>query len=330
MSFVNKTFLITEIDDFIGLRAAQMAKQQGMKVRGLLSSSAKIEEIEALGIEIFSGSVTDKDALAIATEGVDIVFHTATVKQEAGSLEHFRQVNVAGTINAAKAAKQAGVKTFVHLSSTLVYGFKYPEQVTETQALSKQNNPFCQSKIESEKEVLKFNSPDFGVIILRAGDVYGPGAVTWVLRPLQLMQQKKFVLIDGGKGINNHVYVDNLIDSVFLAIENEAYGEVFNITDGYSTTWKDYYTKLGAVTGLGKPTVSMPAFLVKLAIQRQGKEAAMKPEAIDFVTRPHTYSIAKARQVLGYEPRISLDEGMAKTAAWLRENNFLQPVSVGN
>jgi len=79
--------------------------------------------------------------------------------------------------------------------------------------LADENNPYCQTKIEAEKEVLKLNKPDqpenFGVIVIRAGDVYGPGSIPWIVRPVQMMQQKLFAYANDGKGVMNHLYVDN-------------------------------------------------------------------------------------------------------------------------
>ena len=323
MNIKNKTLLITGIGDPIGLRAAEMAMTRGIKVHGLEHSPEKAKKAEELGIRVFIGSTTDEEALKRACKGADIVFHTESVAEESGSIEFFRQVNVGGTSNTARQARQAGAMTFVHLSSVMVYGFSFPKQVTEDGPLRGENNPFCQTKIESENEVLQFNnSTDFGVIIIRPGDVYGPGAFTWVVRPLQLMRKKKFVLVDEGRWISNHVYVDNLIDGVFLAVEKEAYGEAFNITDGYQTTWKEFYTRLAEIGNMPKPVASVPAFLAKNIARIQGG-FDISPEAINFITRRHAYSIEKARCILDYEPRINLDEGMARTAKWLQNNSNL-------
>jgi nucleoside-diphosphate-sugar epimerase len=139
------------------------------------------------------------------------------------------------------------------------------------------------------------------------------------------MQQKAFVLVDGGRGIMNHLYIDNLVDGLFLALEQNAYGEAFNLTDGYETSWKEFYLRLAEIGGLPKP-ISMPAFLVRKAAQLKQKEVDISPAAIDFVTRPHAYSIEKAQQVLNFVPRVGLDEGMARTAAWLKNCNLSNAV----
>jgi nucleoside-diphosphate-sugar epimerase len=328
MKLNEKTLLITEIGNFVGLRAAEMAIAQGMKVRGLQSSPEQAQAVKDLAIPVVIGSTTETDTLAEACQDIDIVFHTESVIDAGGSIERFRQVNVGGTINIAKAAKNAGVKTFIHLSSVMVYGFKFPDQIGEEGSLRGENNPFCQTKIEAEIELLKYNDPpNFGVIIIRAGDVYGPGALSWIIQPLELMQKKQFFLVDGDRNIFNHVYVDNLIDAVFLAAEKESYGEAFNITDGTQTTWQEFYTRLATIAEQPKPS-SMPAFAIKAIAKTVGKQLGVLPETVDFISRSHSYSIAKARHVLGYQPHVDLDEGMMRTAVWLENNNLVKPISV--
>jgi nucleoside-diphosphate-sugar epimerase len=226
------TILISGIDGFIGLRTAELALAQGMKVRGLQSSAVIADKLQKLGVEVMIGSITDFSIAQKACQGVDIVLHTTELAEEVGSIKHFREINVKGTINMAKAAQNDGVKTFIHLSSAAVYGFNYPNYVTEAETLCADNNPYCQTKIEAEEALLQLNtSGDFGIIIIRPGDIYGPESIPWIVRPLQMMRQKLFVYVNDGKGVMNHVYIDNLIDAIFLAITKKAHGEIFNITD---------------------------------------------------------------------------------------------------
>ncbi|WP_414542952.1 NAD-dependent epimerase/dehydratase family protein [Nostoc sp. CCY0012] len=329
MNLQNKTLLITGIDEFIGLRAAELAIAQGMKVRGIQSSADNNQTVQNLGIEVIVGSITDAAVAQKACQGVDIVLHTAQMAQEAGSIKEFRAVNVGGTVNMAKAAKNAGVRTFVHLSSVMVYGFNYPDGITETGPLSGENNPYCQTKIEAETELLPLNAPpDFGIIIIRAGDVYGPGSISWVIRPILMMRQKLFAYANDGKGIINHVYIDNLIDAIFLAIEKEAYGEIFNITDGQSTSWKEYFLQLAAMENLSAP-MSLPKEEMKLflKLRAQGqklfrKKADILPESVDFMSRPYAYSIAKAQNLLNFQPKIDLEKGLHYTQEWLNKTDI--------
>ncbi|MDH6083549.1 NAD-dependent epimerase/dehydratase family protein [Umezakia ovalisporum] len=329
MNLQDKTLLITGIDEFIGLRAAELAVAQGMKVRGLQTSTEVNKTAQNLGIEIIVGNIIDANIAQKACQGVNVVLHTAQIAQETGTIKEFHTVNVGGTVNMAKAAKNAGVKTFVHLSSVLVYGFNYADGITEAGTLSGENNPYCQTKIEAETELLPLNSPpDFGVIIIRAGDVYGPGSIPWVVRPILMMRQKLFAYANDGQGVMNHVYVDNLIDAVFLAIEKERYGEIFNITDGEKTSWKEYFIRLAAMAGLAAP-MSLPKDEMKLflKLRAQGqklfrKKADILPESVDFMSRPHAYSIVKAQNLLDYKPKIDLEHGLRITQEWLQNNDI--------
>ncbi|MBE9038617.1 NAD-dependent epimerase/dehydratase family protein [aff. Roholtiella sp. LEGE 12411] len=329
MNIKNKTLLITGIGGFIGLRTAELALAQGMKVRGLQHSVDKAKKAEKLGAQVILGSVTDPVICQKACQGVDIVLHTVSVGKEGGSLDHFREVNVGGTINMAKTAREAGVKSFVYLSSVMVYGFNYRDRITEEGPLCGENNVYCQTKIEAEEALLQLNAPpDFGIINIRPGDVYGPGSITWIVRPLLLMRQRLFALANGGQGVMNHVYLDNLIEGIFLAIEKEAYGEAFNITDGQETSWKEYFMRLAEIGGVPKP-ISLPASVLqsllwqqKLANKILGKKTDILPDSLGFVTRPYAYSIAKAQSRLTYQPKIDLQEGMRRTQEWLQKTDI--------
>lgn len=329
MNLNNKTLLITGIGGFIGSRTAELAIAKGIKVCGLQDSSDKNKKAQNLGAKVIYGNVTDPATAQKACQGVDIVLHTAEIAKEGGSLDQFREINVNGTINIAQAAKNAGVKTFIHISSVLVYGFNYPDRVTEDGPLCGEKNAYCQTKIEAEKALLELNDPaNFGIIILRPGDVYGPGSIPWIVRPLVMMRQRLFAYANEGRGVINHTYIDNLIDAIFLAIEKETYGEIFNVTDGQETTWKDYFTRLADIAGLPAP-FSLPKDELKLFLQLryQGqklfrKQADILPEVVDFMTRPYAYSITKAQKLLSYQPTVDLEEGMRRTQEWVKKTDI--------
>ncbi|MFM7423429.1 MAG: NAD-dependent epimerase/dehydratase family protein [Elainella sp.] len=332
MNLQDKTLLITGITGFIGSRAAELAQARGIKVRGLVRSPDRATALKDQGIEVVIGDITDPTAAAAACQGVDLVLHTAAMVQIDGDPEAFRRVNQQGALTMAQAAKQQGVQAFVHLSSVMVYGFDYPAYATESAPLRGENNPYCQTKIDSEREVLKLSQPPgaglpgFGVIVIRPGDVYGPNSGAWVVEPLSYMRRKEFALPKLGKGCLNHVYVDNLIDAIFLTLEQEAYGEVFNITDGQQTSCKDYFTKLAAVAGLPAP-ILLPTFLAKFLLQqrikkqqKQGVPIDLPSDSINWMSRPHPYSIQKAQAQLGYQPQVSLEQGMEQIRLWLQSH----------
>jgi nucleoside-diphosphate-sugar epimerase len=314
---------ITGVGGFIGTALAVRARQRGMRVRGLESAPAAARRAELAGVEVMVGDICDAEACSALCAGACVVLHTAAVVREDGPRELFDRVNVGGTRVVAEAARKQGARRFVHLSSVMVYGFQYPRLVTEDGPLRGEGNPYCETKIVSEGAVLDLEQRrTFDVTIIRPGDVYGPGSVPWVVRPFDLLRAGIFVLPSGGRGIVNHVYVDNLVDAVFASIEREASG-TYTVTDGVETTCMQYFTPLARAAGRGSiPTA--PAGLLRpifsataAAFQLVGREPPAARSSVDYLMRPHPYSIEKARRELGYRPAIGFDEGMRRVQRWL-------------
>jgi nucleoside-diphosphate-sugar epimerase len=323
MNLQNKTILITDNTEFVGLRIAQLADQLGVTVRGLARSPQRARDMQNQGIDVRICDYYDADGLANALEGVDIVIHAAQLFMDL-DINQYRK-SIMGTATAiAEATRKAGIKTFVYLSTVIVYGFKYPKQVTEAHDLRCDAYPHAQAMIDTEAAMQQFNHPpEMGVITLRLGDVYGPGTPACVTMPLQNMRQNQFAMPDGGKGKFNHLYIDNCIDALVLALEKEVYGEIFNITDGCETTCKEYFTRLAQLDNLSAP-ISMPGLLMRPLVRtmfeqqkRQGNADAMLSMTVDWMSRSNFYSIEKAQRVLGYQPKVSLDEGMRRVQHWL-------------
>ncbi|PJZ56197.1 NAD-dependent epimerase/dehydratase family protein [Leptospira barantonii] len=325
MKLKGKTVCITGIGGFIGKRLAEIAKEKGIHVRGIELDSRRAEELRKQGFDVVVGSTSDRKALEEAVQGSDYVLHTAAIVREGGSLEEFRKVNVHSSLELAEIAKASGAKGMVHYSSVMVYGFSYPPFITEEGPFRGENNPYCITKIEGESALIRLNDPPkFGVLFIRPGDVYGPGSGPWVVRPIQLMKKGLFSLPNGGKGRINLTYVDNLVEGTLLALEKEEWGEAFNITDGTTMTWKEYFYKLADSAGISKP-FSAPAWVLKCLIVLMsgaykliGKEPPATKEGVNFILREHPVSIEKAKKKLGYQPKITTEEALKKTSDWIK------------
>jgi nucleoside-diphosphate-sugar epimerase len=320
------TIAITGAGGFIGFRLAERALARGWQVRGLELSSQAAARVERLGAWVQTGDVGDEAAGRRLCGGANAIVHTAAIVGEGGDWARYRKVNVEGTRIMARAAKAAGVGRFVHLSSVMVYGFDYPDGVAEDGPLRGENNPYCQTKIESEA-ALREVFPS-GATVIRPGDVYGPGSVPWVVRPLAAMQKSVFILPDGGRGILNHVYVDNLIDAIFAAIDGGVDG-AFNVTDGAPTTFAEYFTRLARLAGK-KRVHTLPAPLLRgivrvvgAAERLLGRPPTALPESVAFINRKGRYSIERAQKRLGYTPAVGLDEGFRRVESWLRAEKLI-------
>lgn len=317
MTHTSTTIAITGIGGFIGLRMAERARANGWTVRGLDLSPAGAERARAAGAEVVVGSVNDAAAVAAALQGADWVFHTAAIVEEDGPRDLYERVNIEGTRTVCNVAQQLGVRRLVHLSSVMVYGFDYPQDVAEDGPVDGQGNVYNDTKLASERVALSFNDPQrLGVIVIRPGDVYGRGSLPWVTRPVQMLRRGVFMLPGRGSGVINHVHVDNLIDGVMLAVDHDAIGEAFNITDGVATRCDAFFAPHARLAGVRRvPTLPTWAVMLLMRLSQpwwrlRGQTPPASPTALRFLLRRHRYSIAKAQARLGYQPRIDLEQGM--------------------
>ncbi|HQI18451.1 MAG TPA: NAD-dependent epimerase/dehydratase family protein [Leptospiraceae bacterium] len=326
MNLKGKTALVAGGAGFIGSHAARRLHELGLRVRILDAGPKPSRGFDEF--EYVQGSVTDRALVDQVMKGVDLVVNAAALVQEGGSFELFRRVNVEGAVRLAESARRSGIKLFVQFSSVMVYGFDYPAMVRETGPFGGNENPYCQTKIEGELALLQMHRPGtFDICIVRPGDVYGPGSVPWVIRPFRLMKSYQFMLVDGGNGTMNHVYIDNLIDAVILLVEKNATGRAYNVTDGGRTTFREYFQRLAREAGRGR-LPSLPynvaravAWAAALPYKLFGRRPEVSADSIPFVTRPHPVSI-EAITALGFVPRVTLDEGIERTMEWLRSVNY--------
>lgn len=328
MDLSGRTAAITGGGGFIGLALAARLRRLGARVRGLDLSPKAAGSLAAIGAEALIGDVTSREDARRLCDAADVVIHTAAIVSEGGDPAPFRRVNVEGVRTIAEAARDAGARRLVHLSSVMVYGFDFPHDVTEDGPLRGEGNPYCETKIESERVVLDLHARgDLEVTVIRPGDVYGPGSIPWVVRPLELMKRRLFVVPE--RGVINQVYVDDLVDGIVRAIERDAVGEAFNLTEGVATPCADYFARLARMIGRDRPPV-VPARVLRplfSAIERGCEALRVEPPAraaaLSFLARPNRYSIEKARRVLGFAPRVDLDEGMRRVERWLLETRPL-------
>lgn len=326
------TALLTGASGFIGSRLSErLATEEGVYVRAMVRNLKKAEWLQKFPLEIVQADLLDLDALRKAVRGCDLVFHCAAMVRETGDRKVFYQTNIEGTKNILKASIEAGVKKFIHFSSVAVYGMNPPNQVDEATPYQPCGNLYCDTKIGGEKAVWDvYHEGKIPVVVIQPANVYGPRSNAWALRPIKLIQSGQMILINGGVGLCNYVYIDNLIDATILATKNDAStGQAYLISDGNPVTWKEFFEYYARMSG--RPELrSVPEWLGKIIAlgmemgsKFTGKPPKISREAIRYLTRQSRFSIEKARRELGYQPRISIEEGMKLTEQWLREAGYL-------
>lgn len=315
---------ITGAAGFIGKALAERSRRASHEIVALDRSDSARGLYEAMDAEYLTGEVTDLDLLRRFCRGLDRVYHAAAIVKEAGEWSQFFRVNVLGADSVTLVAREAGVRELVHLSSVMVHGFDYPDNVTEEGPLDPADNPYCTTKILSEEAVMRHHDPGkFEVYVIRPGDVYGPGSVPWTIRPVMMMRRRQWVYIDSRRSLLNHVYIDNLLDGIDLILQRRASGTPFAITDDARTTSREFFSYYQRLLGIGHLPDVPGAFAAPLGalaghvLEALGRPPELNRNAVRYMLRRGVYGIGKIK-ALGYRPAVSLDEGMARCAAWLK------------
>jgi nucleoside-diphosphate-sugar epimerase len=307
---------------FIGQRLADHYRDQGAEVRGMDVRADPARDVVA-------GDVSRAGDWQDHAEGSDLVIHTAAVLTLAGDPEAVWNVNVLGTKLALDAAIAARARRFVHLSSVLAFSWTFPDGVDESHPVRPNGAPYVDTKVASEQVVLQSHAAgDMSCTVIRPGDVWGPRSRPWTILPVEMIKSGLFMVPRGG--IFSPVYVDNLVDGIAAAEAREAgAGQVFTITDGVGVPNEEFFGRYYAMLGKRGPRTlprgALTAFASGSALVNRalGKESEMSANAVAYLSRRGTYSIEKARRVLGYQPAVDLDEGFRRTEAWLRAENML-------
>ena len=225
--------LVTGATGFIGGRVCERLIQDGAtQVRALVRNFGRAARISRLPIELRRGDLLHRESLREAIGDSSIIVHLGL---------GYGTAIPRGTRNLLEAAKRARVERFIHISSTAVYGLKPPPGTETEQARpSPTGDVYCDNKLKAEKAVQAFSRRGVATVILRPCIVTGPYS-RWSTKLIDQLRRGKAILIDGGQGICNTTYVDNLVDAIFLSMTNEqALGQVFNITDGERVTWGEF------------------------------------------------------------------------------------------
>ena len=246
MKIEDKTVLITGCTGFLGGHLAKrLAHFKRTRIRGLIKHPlSSTNKISGLPVEKVFGDMSSFEAMLYATRGCDVVVHCAVGKHNE---------NAIGTRNIIKAALKNGIKKFIHISTASVFGYSpsidqiKDERLTDKLYENSYLTPYCQSKIDSEKIAFSFyDSDELPLVVLRPSNIFGPYSKPWTIRPIEMLEQGCYVLVNGGLSPSNVVYVDNVVDAIILAIkEDDAVGHALTISDDDIISWKDFFSSYG-------------------------------------------------------------------------------------
>jgi nucleoside-diphosphate-sugar epimerase len=261
----------------------------------------------------------------IVRKDVHMVMHIAAWLR-GRPFSNYQRYNIDGTRVLAEASARAGVERFIFTSSIAVYGNHGDVDVDENTTLRHYGDPYGDSKIDGEAMLFEIREKTgLPLIVVRPGMVYGPGSKGWTVRMIHMAQRGLIPLIDGGSGTAYPVYIDNLVDLLVLtATHPDAIGEVFNGVDDGPVSMKQF---LGAYMTMAKTTraIRAPGWLAQLGARIA--DPFVPGWSVAFLANQlighGQVRNGKCKRVLGWSQRVSLEEGLRRSEAWLREEGML-------
>lgn len=315
---------ITGAAGFIGRVLADRLRAGGVEVRG-------VDRVADPAAGIVAGDISEPGEWQNAAAGAGVLVHTAALVGMPTDVSAFWAVNVRGTRLAIEAARAAGVGRVVHLSSVVTFGLDFPDQVGESHPVRPTGVAYTDTKIAAEQVALMAHAAgEQEVVVVRPGDVYGPGSRPWTLMPLEFMRRRRLALPARGRGIHSPVFVDDLVAGIVrAATAPEAAGRVITLSGGVGVETRDYFGRLGRMAGMKVPAVPTSVALAGAAgldrvARLRGVPNELTPDGVRYLAeRRGTYGIRTARELLGWSPEVDLDEGMARTEGWLRDEGLI-------
>ncbi len=317
-----RTVLVTGAAGFTGLALARSLTRRGQRVRGLVRNRKRASYLEQAGVEIIAGDVRDRATVQDALLGVDTVYHLAAVFRRAGVPDsEYRSVHVDATRQLVECSAAAGVRRFVHCSTVGVHGD------VEAQAPAAEDAPFHPgdiyqvTKLEGERMALDTaGRVGLPLTVVRPGPIYGPGDRR-LLKLIGGVARKRFVLLGDGTPHFQMVYVDDLIEGFRLAADTPAaVGRTYIVAGGEAPTLNELVEEIASVAHVAPPRTRLPVwpFWVAGAICEGvcvplGIEPPIFRRRVAFFTKNRWFDTSRARDELGYAPKVRLRDGIRRT-----------------
>ncbi len=321
--------LVTGASGFLGGRLAEMLAAQGHTVRVLARPKADLAHLSSLPMETVRGDLTDTAALAAAVRDVEVIYHCAAASTDWASKATYESANVTGTERLLDAALTSQSLTrFVHVSTTDVYG--YPRRVCDESGATRDAGlPYNRTKLRGEQAVWRAHREHgLPVTILRPATIYGPRGKAFVTDFEELLRQRLMLLVDGGRARGGFTYVDNVAQAMMdAASAPSTLGRAYNISDETNVTWAGYTAALADALGYTRPWLRLPfaAAMAAAAAMEAPYRAVPLPgrplltrHAVYLLGRDQEFPATRARQEFGFAPRVSFEEGIRESVAWLR------------
>ena len=323
--------LVTGGTGFTGGHLCAELVKQGYDVRTLVRKESQVEELRRLNVDLVWGDLCDPQSIQEAVGKVDVVFHIAALfRQQGVGPEVFRKVNAECVEHLLKASIESGVSRFVHCSTVGVHGHvaKSPE---DEKAPFGPGDIYQETKLQGEEIARRYmNEAKLAVTIVRPAGIYGPGDLRF-LKLFRAIHKRRFIMVGPGTVNYHFTYIDDLVDGIILSSRSEqAIGQTYILAGEEYVPLNQLVEMIADELKVKRPQLRIPMWPVYVAgfacetlCKPFGIEPPLYRRRIDFFKKNRAFNISKAKKELGFQPKISLKEGIHRTASWYKENAHL-------
>lgn len=324
-------YLITGSSGFIGSHLVEYLVSDGVKpseIRLLVPKRESLKNLPKLSFEIVRGDIRDINILKKITRDVDVIYHLAAVTRDGEG--DYLDVNWRGTKNLIQALKNRKIKKFVFFSSIAIYGLPafIGSKININEKTKKRIiGDYAKSKYLAEEEVIKANKL-YGLpyAIIRPTTVYGPRDKAGIYQLYKAIKGRYFVMIGDGKNKMDYVYVDDLVRGARKAeVSTKKTGD-YILGSGRPVTFREIAGAISDSLGANLPGFNVPmkigifgGYVIEKINKIFSLSLPFSSDRVKVMTSNYYFDISKAKKEIGYEPKISLNEGMEITIRWLEK-----------
>lgn len=325
-----KTILVTGATGFLGFRLTEFLVAQGVAVIATGRTLKTQLTVNSPLVKYVLGSLEDESFVASLFNGEkpNAVVHCASLSSPWGKKELFHASNVLSQQYLMQAAVKNGIRRYVYISSPSIY-FDFSDRfdVTEETALpAKFVNDYARTKHEAE---LLLHNSDLDYVILRPRAMIGRGDIVIMPRLIRAYEEGRLRVIGSGKNVADLTPVANVVDAIVcgLCANDNALRQAYNISNGSPVLLWEAITDMLKTLGLEPPSKKISAATAyKIAGGMEwfyrnflsAKEPALTRYSVGTLAASFTMNIDKAKNLLQYQPRVSVSEAMGEFAAWYK------------
>jgi nucleoside-diphosphate-sugar epimerase len=330
-----KRVLVTGGGGFLGSAIVRRLRADGWSVRSF--SRGSYPELTARGVDCRRGDLGDRGAVGEAVRGCEAVVHVAAKAGVWGPYREYYDANVRGTENVLAACREHGVARLVYASSpSVVHGGEAIEGGDESLPYPDRfESPYPETKAMAEQAVLASNGGELATVALRPHLIWGPGDNHLVPRIVARARAGRLKLVGDGSNLVDTVYIDNAAEAHHQALDrlgpgSPCAGRAYFITNGEPRPLRSIIEGMLAAAGLATDLRTVPMSVAvaagrALELAHRLVAPSREPLMTAFLARQlgtaHWFDIGAARRDLGYDPRVSLDEGFERLERWFRESD---------